>query len=223
MPCRSFIVGLIALAVSLPVVLFLQSAFGVANDSDAPESWLEWPLTWRKLVFGWNAHRKWHYTGKAGQPHRYIKWFLRSVDEPPTDTLINLGHSVAAAVTCSEPPWTIEAREAAEAADVDHAARASEAQSELVWGMRPPTSRAEMLVSVASDCMTCTTAEMRTSSIDGVQPGLQRHSQRLSSSHGSVADARELGRYKRAMAAAGLVGIYVVWAVFSWCVANATQ
>ena len=51
----SFIVGLISLAVSLPVVLFLQTAFAIANDSEAPESWLEWPFTWRKLVFGFNG------------------------------------------------------------------------------------------------------------------------------------------------------------------------
>ena len=51
----SFIVGLISLAVGLPVVLFLQTAFAIANDSEAPESWLEWPFTWRKLVFGFNG------------------------------------------------------------------------------------------------------------------------------------------------------------------------
>ena len=51
----SFVVGLISLAVGLPVVLFLQTAFAIANDSEAPESWLEWPFTWRKLVFGFNG------------------------------------------------------------------------------------------------------------------------------------------------------------------------
>jgi hypothetical protein len=39
-PLDSFIVGLISLAVALPVTLFLTSCFEIANDSEAPESWL---------------------------------------------------------------------------------------------------------------------------------------------------------------------------------------
>jgi hypothetical protein len=38
-------------AVGLPVVWFLEACFEIANDSEAPESWLEW-VGWRKLVFG---------------------------------------------------------------------------------------------------------------------------------------------------------------------------
>ncbi len=62
-----------SLAVALPVNMFLQVCFEIANDNEAPESWLEWPLSWRKLVFGFSAHRRWHYTGPAGQPVRHIK------------------------------------------------------------------------------------------------------------------------------------------------------
>ena len=36
-PVDSFIVALIALAIALPVTLFLQSAFEMANDSECPE------------------------------------------------------------------------------------------------------------------------------------------------------------------------------------------
>ena len=39
-PLDSFVVGLISLAVALPVTLFLTSCFEIANDSEAPESWL---------------------------------------------------------------------------------------------------------------------------------------------------------------------------------------
>jgi hypothetical protein len=72
----SFIVGLISIAVALPVTLFLQNAFAIANDSEAPESWLEWH-GWRKLLFGLHAHRRWHYTGPEGQPNRHVKWYIR--------------------------------------------------------------------------------------------------------------------------------------------------
>jgi hypothetical protein len=112
-PVDSFIVGLISIAIALPVTLFLQNAFAIANDSEAPESWLEW-VGWRKLVFGLHANRKWHYTGPLGQPNRHVKWFIRSVGAPQPETILNLWESFKAWLTCSLPPWTIEAREVAE-------------------------------------------------------------------------------------------------------------
>jgi hypothetical protein len=112
-PVDSFIVGLISIAIALPVTLFLQSCFEIANDNEAPESWLEW-VGWRKLVFGLHANRRWHYAGPLGQPSRHIKWFIRSVGAPSPETILNLWASFKAWVTCSLPPWTIEAREAAE-------------------------------------------------------------------------------------------------------------
>ncbi len=111
-PVDSFIVGLISIAIALPVTLFLQSCFEIANDNEAPESWLEW-VGWRKLVFGLHANRKWHYTGPLGQPVRHVKWFIRSVGAPSPETIINLWHSFVSAITGTPPPWTIEAREAA--------------------------------------------------------------------------------------------------------------
>ena len=41
-PVDSFIVGLISIAIALPVSLFLATCFSIANDSEAPENWLEW-------------------------------------------------------------------------------------------------------------------------------------------------------------------------------------
>ena len=68
----TFIVGLLAFAISLPVTLFLQTCFELANDSEAPESWLTWAGNSR-LVLGGQAARRWHYTGPKGQPSRYVR------------------------------------------------------------------------------------------------------------------------------------------------------
>jgi hypothetical protein len=108
----SFLVGLIALAVALPVTLFIATCFEIADDSEAPESWLKW-TGWRKLVFGRHAHRRWHYTGPHGQPVRYVKWYCRSVTAPPSETFANLCRSLYAWATGTEVPWLAEAREAA--------------------------------------------------------------------------------------------------------------
>ena len=108
----TLIVGLLAFAISLPVTLFLQTCFELANDNEAPESWLMWAGNPR-LVFGPLAHRRWRYTGPAGQPCRYVRWFVRSVDAPKFETLLNLFFSLKAWVTRSKTPWQEEAEEAA--------------------------------------------------------------------------------------------------------------
>jgi hypothetical protein len=98
-------------------------------------------MGWRKLVFGLNAHRRWHYTGPLGQPNRHCKWYIRSIGAPQTETILNLWYSFKAWITCSLPPWTVEAREAAaeEAAEAaaaeggaepDEAGAGDEARSE---------------------------------------------------------------------------------------------
>jgi hypothetical protein len=62
-------------------------------------------------LFGLHANRKWHYT-RDQQPNRHVRWFIRSVGAPQTETILNLYASFKAWLTCSLPPWTIEAREA---------------------------------------------------------------------------------------------------------------
>ncbi len=132
-PVDSFIVGLISIAVALPVALFLAAAFEMANDSDAPESWLMYS-GWIKFVFGFHAHRRWHYTGPAGQPVRFVRWHIRSVTAPLPETLLNLCTSVKCFLTGAEPPWTVEAREAEEAAALEEEEEEAAAGSEEVAG-----------------------------------------------------------------------------------------
>jgi hypothetical protein len=94
------------------------------------QSWLAYGGITR-LVCGMSAHRRWHYTGPAGQPSRFVRWYARSVDAPKMETLTNMWHSLVAWLTRTKPPWTLEAEaaeaEAAEAAGAEHAAADADA------------------------------------------------------------------------------------------------
>ena len=125
----TLIVGLLAFAISLPVTLFLQTCFELANDNEAPESWLAWGGSPR-FVFGPQAHRRWRYTGPAGQPVRYVRWFVRSVDAPKFETLMNLWFSLKAFVTRSLTPWEEEAEEFEATLAAEAAAEAAAAEGE---------------------------------------------------------------------------------------------
>ena len=112
-PLDSFIVGLISIAIAIPVTMFINACFIIANDADAPESWMEW-VGWRKLVFGANAHRRWYYSGPQGQPNRHVKWFIRSAASEAPEIIGNLWHALVCALTGRELPWHVKAREAME-------------------------------------------------------------------------------------------------------------
>ena len=116
--------------------LFMFSCFAMANDSEAPESWLNWSSPVMKLFFGLNANRRWNYTAGA-QPTRYVKWYVRSVDAPKPETMINLCHSLWAFVLRRDTPWIKEWKEveaekkmAAEAVEAAPEAAADKAPSE---------------------------------------------------------------------------------------------
>jgi hypothetical protein len=110
-PVDSFVVGLISIAVAIPVTVFMLSCFAIANDSEAPEAWLSWANPVLKLFAGINAHRRWHYT-RGAQPARPVRWYVRSVDAPYPETCMNFCRSIKALLTCSQPPWYAEASEA---------------------------------------------------------------------------------------------------------------
>jgi hypothetical protein len=107
-------VGLISIAVALPVTLFLHSCFAIANSGDTPDSFLQW-AGWRRLVFGLTANRRWNYT-RGAQPRRYVRWHIRSGGEPAPKTVLNLCVSAYAWLTRSETPWRLRARQAEQAA-----------------------------------------------------------------------------------------------------------
>jgi hypothetical protein len=209
-PLDTFIVGLISIAIALPVGLFMESAFvrarvvhiaaqpcspalsillpqEIANDSEQPESILLW-AGWRKAVCGAKAHRMWHYT-RDKQPSRYVRWWVRSQDAPIPETIINLFHSARAFFTKTPPPWTVEAREAEE-----------EAEGEQVD---------EVLDEAVGEAL---------EAASGSQCSERARSESGGSTSESIEEARELRLYKRLVMSAGLLGVYTCWAVFSWCV-----
>ena len=184
------------------MTIFIASCFGIANDSEAPESWLEWTSGWRKLVFGINAHRRWHWT-RGEPPVRHVRWYCRSIGAPVPETVMNLWYSFWAWVTCSEPPWVIEAREAAEEeADAKQAAESAAAPE--AGGDKPSESPVWSV-------------KVRTSESAAYEPSLA-----ASSGPGSLSSSRrsamELQAYTRRVMVYGLVGTVIAWTLFVWCV-----
>ena len=92
-------------------------AGGVRAASHAPPlpsaGLLAWPLAWPALVWGLNAHRKWHYT-RDGQPPFVVRWFIRFRLWSMYEVSIDLWTRLVCMLTCTEMPWHAEAREAAE-------------------------------------------------------------------------------------------------------------
>ena len=213
----SFIVGLISLAIgascarrlwlarlacvahsrapgcaAIPVTVFITTCFGIANDNEAPESWLEW-VGWPKLVFGLNAHRRWHFT-RGAPPVRYVKWYVRSKDAPQSETAANLWRSFWAFVTGTEPPWVIEAREAAE----EEAAEAAKADGEEAEGAEKGEEGAKAEEEAA----------------EGGSHKAGSHKSRSTTS--SVRSAKALSSYKRQVMVVGLIATMICWAIFVW-------
>ncbi len=106
-PIDSFIVGLISLAVALPVTFFLQSTYELSNEVKVPDLWLSWPGGWETKVMGSEGHKDWHY-GKGGvQPRRIVRWYARfsTQGEPFMMTLLNLWRRFYAWTRGMPPPW----------------------------------------------------------------------------------------------------------------------
>jgi hypothetical protein len=156
--------------------------------SGAPQSWLSWAGGVR-LLFGLNAHRRWHYTLDQ-QPVRFVRWFCRSVDAPKSETLANLGHSLAAWLTGNKPPWTLEAEEA-ELEELEEPAP-----------LRPPV--APRSTEDVADYVDLADSH----AMGGVYHGHGHHG-----ATGTVASAVKLRNAKRRLTALGVLGVYVIWCV----------
>jgi len=232
-PRDSIIVALIALAVAIPVTLFLQSCFEIANDSEAPESWLFYGGL-VKLACGLRAHRRWHYT-RGKQPSRFVRWYCRSVDAPKPETIVNLYHAVVSWITGRKPPWTVEAEEAEEAvfgnpsqkgilgsAAVEQADAAPHYSSDGNGEAAAPHSAAvepdeaePAAHGGGSDAAIPVSVTVDRGYGEAACLG-EKAEESEQGSEASGASAAELQASKRRLTAFGLAGVWVVWAIFSW-------
>jgi hypothetical protein len=187
----SFIVALIALAIALPVTLFIAGCFSVANDSECPESWLQWAGLAR-LLLGGDANRRWHYT-RGKPPRRFVRWYCRSVEAPLSETAANLLRSARAWATGTRPPWIVEAEEEAER--VAHGAAAAPEDDVL------STREEDRALEAASADDAPGTHPMGHAPDDDECGDGDEH------------EAAELTRYKHRLTALGVVFVYLVWCV----------
>jgi hypothetical protein len=109
-----FFVGLISVAVALPVDLFLARAFEIANEGDMPENWLDAPPGKWKLLLGKDMHNGWHLADAARPLPDFVLWLIGEQAEDFVTSLLALplwllgclrGRCAAAA----KPQWGAEA------------------------------------------------------------------------------------------------------------------
>jgi hypothetical protein len=84
------VVALIAIAVAIPVTLFVGTLFDEANDVDEPKIQMQMPETViRKrvyaLIFGRKPHKNWHFVDATGkqQVSGILRWWIRYGYEEP--------------------------------------------------------------------------------------------------------------------------------------------
>ncbi len=163
-------VGLICVAVALPVTMFLEVAFEVANEVEgAAEGWLWYAGKWRFLL-GRHAHADWHWADPGEgrrKPSELVRWLAQEDDPSWVDSLLFFARWV---------PMTL----------LDRILRCV--------GLRKGDEDAE-------------------SSDDG---DAKEDDVSSSGSSARSAEARSAALSRRLYSAAGLLGVYVTWAIFSW-------
>ena len=226
LPGDSLIVALIAIAVALPVTVFLQSCFEIANDSEAPESWLRYAGLGR-FVFGRMAHRKWHYTGPLGQPPRFARWYIRSATAPLLESLVNAGITMRNAVlsllqllrgVCVMTRARLLAckRAPAQPAGDDDDAQAGTAATPRRISLQSTGSEAARVRSLSL------LASVRWSEARSDDEGGDDDAGGSSAQSGAhavrshMAEALHLRHRKRALTVVGLVSVAALWALLAW-------
>ena len=195
----SFIVGLISLAVSLPTTSFMGWCFALATDSGRPRALLEWIDIPRKLLFGFKAHRNWHYTHGA-QPHRYVKWWARCAEDegPYPDVISDLFTAAWCALLGEKLPWVLEAEEAA----AEAAAAAEEEEEETVKAADVVEDVVTSHVPRASAGLCCTRSAASQEEEEEEEEEIQ--------------EAKELAQEKREFVAKGIVAAIIIWGLMVW-------
>jgi hypothetical protein len=71
------LVGLISVAVALPVDIFLARAFELANEGDEPLCWLDAPSGKWRLLLGKDAHNEWRLADPKQPVSDMLLWTVR--------------------------------------------------------------------------------------------------------------------------------------------------
>jgi hypothetical protein len=85
-----FFVGLISVAIALPVDYILAGAFKTANEGDGPESWLEAPPGKWKLLLGKDAQNGWRLADPRRPINEIALWLMRYPEEGYIETALRL-------------------------------------------------------------------------------------------------------------------------------------
>jgi hypothetical protein len=210
-PLDQLLVGLINIAIAIPTGMFLFRCFEIANEGeDWPDAWLEMPCGWLRvlfqLAFGRHFTGRWHYF-------------------PPLEGERRHADAAEAAPGRGEGP-------VAESMELHHIAShnlgvkkqkphhvATPCRSDFVrWYVRHsyevPTLWVKRFVFWSWGLLTGT--------VHAQEGGSEAESDNASRKSGSSASGEEEDEgaqdalMKRLYAGAGLLGIYVSWAIYSW-------
>ena len=90
-------VGLICVAVSLPVTLFLEKAFEIANEVDGAAGGWRWYDGMRRMLLGRHAHADWHWKEPGEgrrKPSELVLWLTQNDDPNWIEALMFLARWV---------------------------------------------------------------------------------------------------------------------------------
>ena len=245
-PIDQLLVGLISIAVAIPTGMFLGRCFELANEGeDWPDAWLELPRGWVKmaaaLLFGEHFNGRWHYTTavegdedraaalKRRSLSRAARSFgARSFGAGDLDDTVDGG--LVGAVRRSISTILQKTRG-------QHSATVPPCRRPLVlWYVRHSYEMPTMWLmrftawswgllrgagrTGAGDAHTNgSTFEFRDKlrDFEGSCDGNGHDKPDESAASEAESDGAADARNKRLYAAAGLLGIYLTWAIFSWC------
>ena len=203
-PVDTFLVGLISLAVALPVTMFLESSFSLSNTVMSPDLWLDWPGVWWLIFIGNEANKNWHYALGGVLPSRVARWYARyySQCEPTIVTIRNISIRIKCWLLRKPCPWE-------EQPEGEAVAEEEADPYELARAMDLPGNP-----SMSSTGLALSRRSVRLSQSAGYQAGL------LSPETEAEREAREEAAddvlTKRVLLSAGIVGTGITWVLFAW-------
>ena len=206
--------GLISVAVALPVDMFLGRAFEIANEGDMPGNWLDAPAGRWKLILGKDAHNGWRLDDPRRPVSEFTRWIIGGGAESDFQVVKWL---VAFAL---RRLWALlSGRKAPEVSfpeEEDDIARRS-SMSEA-GGRELSTQSAAVRLNEPPGPTPSSSKNALPGDGGGHDTTVAKPSGDAESAASSGASARGAALEKRLYASAGLLGVYVCWTVFAWVI-----